>query len=302
MGATATGKTDLAMHLSDLFPLQIVSVDSAMVYRGMDIGTAKPTRDQLAKYPHNLIDICDPTDAYSVGLFCNDVVAVIDDVFKNDKVPLLVGGTMQYFHRLQHGIASLPETDINIRQQVAQQIAELGLTAMHEKLRLVDAISADKIHPNDSQRIARALEVFYSSGTTMSDILNTQDNGHSKYSFKNIALWPEDRSKLHKRIACRFDIMLQQGLLDEVAGLLDRFDLTSQMPAMRSVGYKQVLDFMRGEYSKDSMRERAIIATRQLAKRQLTWLRSWDDVAKYSIESSGYMHDVISLVAKIGRW
>ncbi len=277
MGPTASGKTRLALDLVSHYPCQIISVDSAMVYRGMDIGSAKPTQEELQKAPHRLVNLCEPTDSYSVGRFYRDVLAAINDVVASGDVPLLVGGTMQYFHRLQHGLAQLPESDAVIRRELEQRISEEGLTVLHDELMRLDPVAAQRIHPNDRQRIQRALEVWYVSGRCLTDWLADGNVSSSAVECRNVVLWPEERAWLHRRIEQRFDAMLQQGLIEEVEALYHRPGMHADLPSMRCVGYKQVWDYLGGRYDRATLREKGVIATRQLAKRQLTWLRSWPD-------------------------
>lgn len=279
MGPTATGKTDLAFALSGRMPVDIISVDSAMVYRGMNIGTAKPTPSELKRFPHRLIDLCDAADNYSAGQFCADAVREIEQTFLHHRVPLLVGGTMLYFHKLLFGLAQLPTANPAIRNDIENEAEKIGWNAMHEKLRLVDPDAANKIKPQDPQRISRALEVFLITGKPISELQKHNEpsllNGNEVIS---IALIPEDRAWLHERIAKRFDMMLEKGFIDEVKKFHDRQDMHRDLPSMRVVGYRQVWDYLDGKIDFDTMREKAIIATRQLAKRQMTWLRSWKNI------------------------
>ncbi len=270
MGPTASGKTKLALELVQALALDIVSVDSAMVYRGMDIGTAKPSAAELAMAPHRLIDICDPATAYSAGQFYQDAKREIDAIHQAQRTPLLVGGTMLYFHVLQQGFADLPDADAAVRAKLQQQ----DLSTLYQQLKDIDPLAAKQIHANDAQRIQRALEVFYTTGQTLSDYHAAQQTT-TPYRFINIVLAPEKREHLHQLIEQRFDLMLQQGFINEVKTLYQRDDLTADLPAMRTVGYRQAWRYLTGEYDEKTMRQKAIIATRQLAKRQLTWLRSW---------------------------
>ena len=290
MGPTASGKTGLAMEWAANYPCQIISVDSAMIYQGMDIGTAKPSLEEQKKAPHRLIDICSPVEAYSVGRFYHDVIVAIEAVRQQGDVPLLVGGTMQYFHRLQQGIADLPPADPQIRQQLEEQAKLQGWPAMHVLLASLDPKSAARIHPNDSQRIQRALEIIQTTGYSMSDRLEKSSSTSVGYQFTNIVLWPDDRAVLHQTIASRFDTMLHQGLVEEVEQLSQMEGFTEQLPSIRSVGYRQVWDYLCGHYDQAAMREKAIVATRQLAKRQLTWLRSWQQVNYIKVDQPNYRH------------
>lgn len=278
MGPTASGKTQLAVQLVQQFPLEIVSVDSAMVYRGMDIGTAKPDAAILKIAPHWLINLRDPAEPYSAAQFCIDAHAAIQDIHARNKIPLLVGGTMLYFRALLKGFSDLPSADADFRAQLIAEANHLGWPALHARLQSIDPIVAARIHPNDSQRIQRALEVIQLSGKSFSSMQN-----HNQFWLKNnkiivFGLVPRDRKILHQRIAYRFRQMLKMGLIDEVAVLFARGDLTPELPAIRAAGYHQVWDYLAGNMSLIEMEERAIIATRQLAKRQLTWLRHWSPV------------------------
>ena len=278
MGPTATGKTQLAMEWAEQYNGHIVSVDSAMVYRGMNIGTAKPSSEELECIPHELIDICDPVTPYSVGNFCRDANLAIQKILDAGKTPLLVGGTINYFYRLQYGVAKLPEADQDIRQCINQNAERYGWAAMHSKLLEIDPLSAGRIHPNDAQRIQRALEVYELTGKPLSDYhIAKPDRSESQYRFINVALWPEDRQQLHQRIEQRYNTMLDLGLLDEVSALMSRGDLDLSLPSMRSVGYRQAWQYLQGEIDKESLNQSIVAATRQLAKRQLTWLRRWQD-------------------------
>ena len=274
MGPTASGKTDLAVDLVERLPCEIVSVDSAMIYRGMDIGTAKPGPEILARAPHRLIDILEPTDAYSAARFRADALAEMDDIVRAGRVPLLTGGTMLYFRALQRGLAPLPDADEGVRAALLAEAEREGWAAMHARLAAVDPESAARIHPNDPQRIQRALEVHALTGVAMSRILRTAGDVSLPYRLLKLVRAPGQRPVLHLRIEQRFRAMLDQGLVAEVEALWGRGDLGPDLPSMRSVGYRQVLKFVLGEYSFEEMLRRGIIATRQLAKRQLTWLRS----------------------------
>ncbi len=281
MGPTAVGKTDLAIALSEKLPIDIISVDSAMVYRGMDVGTAKPSAEELAKAPHQLIDICDPSHAYSVAEFMSDAKLAITESIRNDRIPVLVGGTHMYFHSLYQGMAAMPATDPGIRLVLMQEAKELGWPHMHRLLAEVDPEYASTLHPNHSQRIGRALEVYRQSGKTMTQWRQEQAQASwlaERCQVAQVALWPDDRANLHQRIAQRFALMMEQGFAEEVQALFDRGDLHIDLPAIRSVGYRQMWQCLAGECTQDEAVERAIVATRQLAKRQLTWLRKWPDV------------------------
>jgi len=273
MGPTASGKTDLAVELVRQRPCEIISVDSALVYRGMDIGTAKPDAELLALAPHRLIDVCDPSDAYSAARFRDDALAAMTEITAAGRIPLLVGGTMLYFRALQYGLSELPVADTVIRERLEQFQAEFGLAALHERLAEVDTIAANRIHPNDSQRIKRALEVFELTGKPMSQLQNRQGEQQLPYRLLKLVRAPDDRAVLHQRIEQRFHKMLQQGFEAEVRGLMRQEGVSADLPSMRSVGYRQMLSYIQGEYSYEEMIKRSIIATRQLAKRQFTWLR-----------------------------
>lgn len=276
MGPTASGKTPLAIELVQQFPFEIISVDSAMIYREMNIGTAKPTLAELKVAPHHLIDIRDPVESYSAGEFRRDTLQLIADIIARGKIPLLVGGTMLYFRVLQQGIANLPQADADVRQQIEQRALIHGWEKLHQELLLIDPKAAERIHPNDSQRIQRALEVFYLTDKTMTAWQAESTDPLSQYDVHAFALAPADRAILHARIATRFQQMIAQGFIEEVEQLFKRKDLHENLPAIRSVGYRQVWHYLQGKDDKTTMTEKAIAATRQLAKRQLTWLRSWE--------------------------
>lgn len=276
MGPTASGKTALAVKLLEHFPLEIISVDSALVYRDMNIGTAKPDATTLAQAPHHLLDIRDPTEAYSAAAFCDDALRLMADIVARGKVPLLVGGTMLYFRALLQGLDDLPRADPELREELEREAAARGWPALHTELAAVDAVTAARLSPNDSQRIGRALEIYRLSGQPMSALIK-QESTPLPYRVLQLALIPSDRAVLHQRIAQRFDAMLDEGLLDELTALRQRYALTADMPAMRAVGYRQAWAFLDGEISQTALRDQGIAATRQLAKRQLTWLRSWPD-------------------------
>ncbi|MBV5309450.1 tRNA (adenosine(37)-N6)-dimethylallyltransferase MiaA [Chromatium okenii] len=274
MGPTAAGKTALALELVRRLPCDIISVDSAMVYRGMDIGTAKPNPEQLATAPHRLIDIVEPIDAYSTARFRHDALAEMANITAAGRIPLLVGGTMLYFRALQQGLAVLPSADPELRQTLAEEAAVNGWAALHARLTTLDPVTAAHIHPNDPQRIQRALEVQALTGQPMSELIRAAAAESLPYRLLKFACVPRDRAQLHARIEQRFAAMLEQGLIDEVQQLLARGDLTAELPAMRCVGYRQVLEYLRGDYDRNELLQRGIFASRQLAKRQLTWLRA----------------------------
>jgi tRNA dimethylallyltransferase len=278
MGPTASGKTAAALQIARHIPSEIISVDSALVYRGMDVGTAKPTPEELACVPHHLIDILDPLDAYSVMQFRQDAIRLVDDIGARGKLPLLVGGTMLYFKGLKEGLDDLPQADANIRAALDADEAQHGTPAMHAQLARIDPVTAARLKPNDSQRIQRALEIHMLTGQPMSALLAKAPKTALPFDLLSIALEPSDRSVLHDRIANRFDAMLENdALIAEVETLRARGDLHLGLPSMRCVGYRQSWEYLDGAYGFDEMRERGIAATRQLAKRQLTWLRSMPD-------------------------
>jgi tRNA dimethylallyltransferase len=276
MGPTASGKTEVAIRLADDYPVDLVSVDSALIYRGMDIGTAKPKPDILQHYPHALVDIRDPEDTYSAGDFVRDAQLEIDAAHAAGRLPLLVGGTMLYFRSLVHGIAELPEADAGIRAAIDEEALARGWPSLHAELAEIDPTTAARISPNDSQRIQRALEVYRVSGRSLTDWHDTGRPTREDYRFIKYALIPEPRRTLHERMEARLDQMLGAGFIDEVRGLMRREGLTAQHPSMRAVGYRQIWAHLAGETSLEEARQRALAATRQLAKRQLTWLRSED--------------------------
>ena len=273
MGPTASGKTDLAVECVRQFEAEIISVDSALVYRQMDIGTAKPDPTVLREAPHRLIDIIDPAEAYSVARFRSDALAAMDDIVAQGRRPLLVGGTMLYFRALQQGLSELPSAAPEIRRAIEEQAREQGWEAMHRELARVDKASAARIHPNDPQRIQRALEVYRATGQTLTEFWRQQQVEALPYDVIKIALLPEDREILRQRIARRFEQMLELGFVDEVRALRARGDLDIHMPSMRCVGYRQIWDYLDGKMDYNDMVEKAVTATRQLAKRQMTWLR-----------------------------
>ncbi|UAX42586.1 tRNA (adenosine(37)-N6)-dimethylallyltransferase MiaA [Pasteurella canis] len=279
MGPTASGKTDLAIKLRQVLPVEVISVDSALIYKGMDIGTAKPNAEELALAPHRLINICDPSESYSAANFRQDALREMEQITAQGKIPLLVGGTMLYYKALLEGLSPLPSADENIRAEIESKAQQLGWAALHQELTRIDPISAQRINPNDSQRINRALEVFYITGKTLTTL--TEQKGDAlPYQILQFAITPKDRQILHERIAIRFKKMIQLGFQQEVEKLYQRGDLHADLPAIRCVGYRQMWEYLRGDYSHEEMIFRGICATRQLAKRQITWLRGW----KYPIE------------------
>ncbi len=274
MGPTASGKTELAVRLAQALPCEIVSVDSALVYRGMDIGTAKPGPEVLEQAPHRLIDICDPSEPYSAARFREDALRAMAEIHDRGRVPLLVGGTMLYFRALEKGLSVLPEADPQVRARLEREGSIQGWDALHRRLAAVDPAAARRIHPNDPQRIQRALEVYELTGQPLSKLQARQGERLLPCRLVKLARAPRERQLLHQRIEQRFRLMLETGLEEEVRGLLARGDLVPATPALRAVGYRQVVSFLLGEYGRDDMLRRGVSATRQLAKRQLTWLRA----------------------------
>lgn len=272
MGPTASGKTAVAMALADRFPVELISVDSAQVFRDMDVGTAKPDRETLARYPHRLIDIISPEESYSAARFRTDALAAMDDITKAGKVPVLVGGTMLYFRALLHGLADLPQADAALRAEIDAEAAAEGWPAMHAKLAELDPATAARLHTTDSQRLQRALEICRLTGRPMSELLAESEKQKPPYDLLSIGLLPSNRAVLHDRIARRFDEMLLAGLDDEVHMLRRKYTLSLDLPSMRCVGYRQTWEAQDGTLPRNELRDRGIFATRQLAKRQITWL------------------------------
>lgn len=277
MGPTASGKTPMAIELAQTLPIQIISVDSAMVYRGMNIGTAKPCAEVLKLAPHRLIDLCDPKDAYSAGRFLHDVTEEIEQAYRNKKVPVLVGGTMLYFNVLQNGFADLPRTQPEIRDELQRKIEAVGVNGLYAELQVIDPVAAKRIKSNDKQRIQRALEVYKQTGRSITQ-WHESTSKPTRFIFHNFALMVRDRAQLHQRIKLRFQEMLDAGLMHEIEALYARGDLHADLCSLRTVGYRQAWQYLSGTISFKEMQEKAIIATRQLAKRQITWLRSWEEV------------------------
>ena len=274
MGPTASGKTDLAIQLRQQLPVEVISVDSALIYRGMDIGTAKPSKAELALAPHRLIDICDPSESYSAANFRTDALREMQEISAQGKIPLLVGGTMLYYKALLEGLSPLPSADEKVRSEIEAKAALIGWGGLHQELSKIDPISAQRINPNDSQRINRALEVFYLTGKTLTE-LTAQKGEALPYDILQFAIAPEQREVLHLRIEQRFHKMIELGFQQEVEKLYRRPDLNENLPSIRCVGYRQMWEYLRGDYDHDEMIFRGICATRQLAKRQITWLRGW---------------------------
>jgi tRNA dimethylallyltransferase len=281
MGPTASGKTAVAVQLAASLPCEIISVDSALVYKGMDIGTAKPDAETLARAPHHLINIIEPHESYSAARFRDDALALMREITERGKIPLLVGGTMLYFKSLVEGLNDLPEADSTVRLIIETMAEEEGWPSVHEKLRKVDPDTAARLEPNDSQRVQRALEIYYITGKSMTDLLKKPKYVYFPYTPIRIALLPSDRAALHDRIALRFEKMLDDGLVEELRALRDEYALEPDMPSMRCVGYRQAWDFLGDRISRAELLEQGIAATRQLAKRQLTWLRSTENLTEF---------------------
>jgi tRNA dimethylallyltransferase len=298
MGPTASGKTAAALAIAKSIPCEIISVDSALIYRGMDIGTAKPSDEERSQVPHHLIDILDPSLSYSVKQFRDDALRLIADIQARSKLPLLVGGTMLYFKALRDGLDDLPSADLVLRSQLDMEITQHGTAALHARLRELDPITAERLNPNDTQRVQRAMEIILLSGQPMSSQLDKADKPELPFELMSLALEPSDRKVLHERIANRFDIMLsaKPGLIEETAALKQRSDLHSGLPSIRCVGYRQAWDYLDGKINRDNLREMGIAATRQLAKRQLTWLRSMPDRHVIDCLSSNPTEQILSLV------
>jgi len=291
LGPTASGKSALALKAAEKLPLEIVSLDSALVYRGMDIGTAKPGRALRESVPHHLIDIIDPDESYSAGRWREDAIKTVVDVLQRKQIPLLVGGTMLYYRALTAGLDELPQADARVRAEIDADAAGRGWPALHAELARVDPDAAGRIAPNDAQRIQRALEVWRITGKPLSTL---QGASPAKLPFevRGIALMPE-RAALHERIERRFDAMLRLGLIDEVKALRKQYRLSASMPSMRAVGYRQVWEYLEGRYDQQTLRERAVAATRQLAKRQMTWLRSFADLVR--LDAGGAQDAAVAL-------
>ncbi|WP_354016419.1 tRNA (adenosine(37)-N6)-dimethylallyltransferase MiaA [Endozoicomonas lisbonensis] len=296
MGPTASGKTDLAIRLSEVLPCELISVDSALVYKGMDIGTAKPTAEEQARAPHRLIDIKDPSEPYSAAMFREDALREMAEITARGKIPLLVGGTMLYFKILRDGIAELPSAAPEVRERILQEAAEKGWPELHRRLQEVDPVTAERLKPRDAQRIQRALEVYETTGKPLSVWHQEQEDQRLPYRLVNLAIAPQERSVLHERIKIRFEQMIQNKFEEEVRGLYGRDDLDPTLPAIRAVGYRQMWSYLEGEMDFDEMIERGIIATRQLAKRQLTWLRGWSDVDWLDSLSPSLLDDALKVL------
>jgi tRNA dimethylallyltransferase len=274
MGPTASGKTGVALELARRFPVEIVSVDSAQVYRGMDIGTAKPDLATRLRVPHHLVDVIEPNERYSAARFREDALELMRDIASHGRVPLLVGGTMMYFKALLEGLSDLPEADADTRQVIDAMAADAGWPALHRELQRIDPPTAARLDPNDAQRIQRAMEIFYLTGRAMSELIAERLPETLPYRLLQIALVPGERHALHERIATRFEEMLELGLINEVRALREEYVLKPDLPSMRCVGYRQVWQYLDGQFSLAGLRDKGVAATRQLAKRQLTWLRA----------------------------
>lgn len=298
MGPTASGKTDLAIQLRQQLPVEVISVDSALIYRGMDIGTAKPSKAELALAPHRLIDICDPAESYSAANFRTDALREMQEISAQGKIPLLVGGTMLYYKALLEGLSPLPSADEKVRSEIEAKAALIGWSGLHQELGKIDPISAQRINPNDSQRINRALEVFYLTGKTLTE-LTAQKGEALPYDILQFAIAPEQREVLHLRIEQRFHKMIELGFQQEVEKLYRRPDLNENLPSIRCVGYRQMWEYLRGDYDHDEMVFRGICATRQLAKRQITWLRGWTSPIQWldSLQPAQALEKVLTSVS-----
>ena len=298
MGPTASGKTDLAIQLHQQLPVEVISVDSALIYRGMDIGTAKPSKAELALAPHRLIDICDPAESYSAANFRTDALREMQEISAQGKIPLLVGGTMLYYKALLEGLSPLPSADEKVRSEIEAKAALIGWDGLHQELSKIDPISAQRINPNDSQRINRALEVFYLTGKTLTE-LTAQKGEALPYDILQFAIAPEQREVLHLRIEQRFHKMIELGFQQEVEKLYRRPDLNENLPSIRCVGYRQMWEYLRGDYDHDEMVFRGICATRQLAKRQITWLRGWTSPIQWldSLQPAQALEKVLTSVS-----
>jgi len=296
MGPTASGKTAQAIMLSRRYPFEIVSVDSAQVYRGMNIGTAKPSDDLLQRFPHRLLDLRDPWESYSAGAFVEDAIKVMHEITEAGRIPLLAGGTMLYFQALQRGLAELPQADAGLRRQLDERAAREGWPALHSQLAELDPVAAARLQPADAQRIQRALEVCLRTGQTLTELQQVTEP-KVQADYLNIGLIPADRQQLHESIRVRFEQMMAAGFLGEVDALLERPEMSASAPAMRSVGYRQLGMHLTGELSLEEAVEQAVVATRRLAKRQLTWLRGWPDLHAVDSISAGCGAEIDKIVA-----
>ncbi len=302
MGPTASGKTRLAIELALALDGEVISVDSALVYRGMDIGTAKPDREERRGVPHHLIDILDPAEAYSTGRFREDALALMHEITGRGKLPILAGGTMLYFNALFHGLSDLPSADPEIRRQLDEEAGVRGWPALHAELARVDPDAAARIHPNDPQRIHRALEVYRITGVPLTVLCAEAKAPPPPFDLAKLVVAPADRAALHERIRRRFLAMIERGLVEEVRTLYERGDLHAELPSIRAVGYRQVWAYLAGEYGWDTMAERGVIATRQFAKRQFTWLRREETALRYRSEDEKLVARILGdLAGRVGR-
>ncbi len=291
MGPTASGKTDLAIALRDHMPVELINVDSAQIYDQMDIGTAKPDIETLNRAPHRLLGFCDPANSYSAADFAQDAKKEISEIHKLGRIPLLVGGSMLYFKVLLEGMSDLPAADAEIRSSIQRQADIEGWSSLHAELAKVDPKSAERLHPNHSQRIQRALEVYRITGVSLSDLQQQSEGGiEDTYDVQQYALIPQNRALLHQRIEQRFTAMMEAGFEDEVKKLFHRGDLHSDMPSIRAAGYSQLWSYLEGQVSLDEAVERAIIATRQLSKRQQTWLRNWPNCQQIAVDDGSHFY------------
>ncbi len=298
MGPTASGKTGVAVELVQHLPVELISVDSALVFRDMDIGTAKPDAATLLRAPHHLIDIIAPTEAYSAAAFRHDALRLMKEITERGKIPLLVGGTMLYFKALREGLSPLPQADAALRAALDAEIAQHGIEHLHAKLAEVDAETAARLHATDTQRIQRAMEIYLVSGKPMSELIQQQEQDPLPYDIRSIALIPSDRAVLHQRIAVRFAEMVKHGLVDELRGLRQKYALHRDMTSMRCVGYRQAWEYLEGEITEAELMDKGIAATRQLAKRQLTWLRSMPDNIELDCLAPNLPQTVLDILTK----
>lgn len=300
MGPTGSGKTDLAIDLLAHLPGEIISVDSAMLYEDFNIGAAKPTAEVLSKAPHYLVDFTSPLTPYSAAQFCQDATVLCDEIIERGHVPLLVGGSMMYFRALQQGLAPLPKACASLRESLKLRLDTEGLPSLYRELEQVDAVSASRLHPHDTQRILRALEVYHAKGEPLSTLQKQNPTEGASYRWINLALFPEDRAWLHARIEKRFTHMLEAGFLNEVETILKKYgDEVIDTPAMKSVGYRQAVAYLKGEYDFETFKHKAVVATRNLAKRQLTWLRSWPDIHCVDPAKPECMQAVLELLSRM---
>jgi tRNA dimethylallyltransferase len=297
MGPTACGKTAQACNLSTQLPIQIISVDSAMIYRDMNIGSAKPSTEILKLYPHALVDIKNPNETYSAAEFCQDAKLAIENTWQEQKIPVLVGGTMMYFHALQQGLSTLPSSTTNSREYIEQKLLTHGLAQLYAELQQVDPLTYNKLHANDKQRICRALEVYYLSHTPLSALINNKQK--TPYNFINISLIPEHRSNLHDNIALRLSNMLELGFLDEVCALQKKWQVNATHASMRCVGYRQALEYLAQDYDYTTFYAKTLSATRNLAKRQITWLNKWTDNKTFFCEDENLTKKLIEYLTRI---